>query len=214
MLDFYVENGGAFPDIDYMRKEVCHDLYAIYSKSKDVALKRSVSFTFLSDLDDQIHQNMLAVLSEFAKGDRYSNINLLVGKHSGKDPVAAWHDKVDSAIFQRCVSASRRSRISAQARIIEELTGDLTSVDFIGEDGAEITAVRDASFRTGAFQSVAPWRQLFVLQIIRYWVELLCELQYKAAGVNSQDIPFFSELFGFFLNGDDYIRKRKAWDKL
>jgi hypothetical protein len=63
------------------------------------------------------------------------------------------------------------------------------------------------------YEAVAPYRQLYVLQIIRYWVELLSSLQYGAMGTGSQDIPFFTEVFAPFYNEDSYFKTRKIWDK-
>jgi hypothetical protein len=67
---------------------------------------------------------------------------------------------------------------------------------------------------TGINEAVAPYRQLYVVQVIRYWTELLSSLQYKAMETGSQEIPFFSEIFAPFYNDDSYIRTRKTWDKL
>jgi len=80
------------------------------------------------------------------------------------------------------------------------------------ETGSEITDVEDASHRTGVQTAVAPYRQLYVLQIIRYWVELLSSLQYIATQAGSEDIPFFSEVFAPFYNHDSDIKRWKKWD--
>lgn len=65
------------------------------------------------------------------------------------------------------------------------------------------------------WEAVAPYRQLAVLQVIRYWTELLGELGYEAQRLpGGENIPFFGEVFGMFYNEDSYLRKRKTWDKL
>jgi hypothetical protein len=87
------------------------------------------------------------------------------------------------------------------------------SVFHMSETGEEITDLEEASRMTGIYEAVAPYRQLYVLQIIRYWVELLLSLQDAAMKTGSQDIPSFSEIFRAFYNDDAYIRTRKTWDK-
>ena len=87
-----------------------------------------------------------------------------------------------------------------------------SSVYFISETGEEITEFEDASYRTGMFEAVAPFRQLFILQIIRYWVELLWELSSIAQRKGQQDIPYMGEVFGGFYNSDSYFKTRKTWN--
>ena len=64
------------------------------------------------------------------------------------------------------------------------------------------------------WEAVAPYRQLYMLQIIRYLTELLMGLGYKAMAIQSADIPHFGEIFGLFYNDNAYFRSRKTWDKL
>jgi len=82
------------------------------------------------------------------------------------------------------------------------------------ETGEEITDLEKASQMTGFYEAVSPHRQLYVLQVIRYWVELLSSLQYKAMEVGNEDIPFFTEIFAPFFNDDAYMKTRKTWDGL
>ena len=50
---------------------------------------------------------MLRILSEFAQGDRYSNIDLLVGgKHQG-DPIASWFIEVDIPLYETRISKKK-----------------------------------------------------------------------------------------------------------
>lgn len=213
MLDYYIETQGNFPDFKYMKNVIGHKISLIYLKSLSIITDRSISLTYLRNLDGAIHQNILKVLSDFAEGDRYSNIDLLVGSTRQSDPVAAWFTNVDQVIFQSCVSAKKKSRIAHNAHIINQLIGSNTLVRHSSETGAEITNVEDASYRTGMQEAVAPYRQLFVLQVIRFWVELAWRLQVQAMAVGKQDVPYLSEIFAPFYNSDSYFKRRKTWDK-
>jgi hypothetical protein len=165
-------------------------------------------------LDDPIHRAILNVLSGFAKGDRYCNINLLAGKEHQTDPVEQWFRQVDQRIFDTCVSKKRKDTIQNNARLVGELLSPFTLIRHTAETGNDITVVEDASYRTGMFEAVAPWRQFFVLQIIRFWVELLYSLQHLTYLTKELTVPHFSEIFGIFYNSDSYFRTRKTWDRL
>lgn len=214
MLDHYIDNNGKFPDLNYMKNEIGHKISFIYEKSVSVVVKRSISMHFLQDLNTSIHQAILKVLSEFAQGDRYSNIDLVVGSTRQSDPIASWFKQVDLPLYELRVTPRKKETIHFNAAAVAAILGPHSMVLHTSETGSEITDIEDASRRTGIQQAVAPYRQLYVLQIIRYWVELLGSLQYSAMHTGNQDIPFFSEIFAPFYNDDSYMRRRKTWHTL
>jgi len=90
MLDHYIDHNRQFPDSNYMKHEICHNIAVIYNKSTSIIVKYSISMAFLPHLNDPIHQAILSVLSKFALGDRYCNIDLLAGGRRQSDPIASW----------------------------------------------------------------------------------------------------------------------------
>lgn len=214
MLDHALENRGRFPSFSYMQKEFGHDLLLIYEKSLVAIERRSVRMRFLDRLNAPVHRSLLRILSDFAKGDRYCNINLLGGRTDQNDPVDHWFKEVDKRIFDTCVSAKRKDEISNNARLVDELMSSITFVRYPSETGSMITSVEDASYRTGMYEAVAPWRQLYILQVIRFWVELLYDLGNLANSTTDLDVPHFGEIFSIFMNSDSYFRTRKTWDRL
>jgi hypothetical protein len=211
IIDRYIETNGSFPDLAYMKKEIGHKIVLLYEKSYEVIKRRSIVLKYLQDLSDPMHQAILRILHEFAEGDRYSNINLLTGNNCTKDPIAAWYKQVDLPLFKMCVSERKKQTIARNAIAITKLTGSHIDVFHSSESGSDITDLEEASNRTGMYKAVVPYRQLYVLQVIRYWAELLSELGYIAQQLGKEDIPFFSELFGFFCNEDSCLRTRKTW---
>lgn len=212
MLDYYIDHG-RFPDLKYIKREIGHNILLIYEKTKAIVAKRQLSLSFLKNLDDPIHQAILRVLSEFAEGDRYSNIDLLVGNSRQSDPVAAWHTQVDQPLFEMRVSSKKKAAIRKNAAIADAMLGAFSAVIHISETGDTITSFEEASYRTGVFHAVAPHRQLYVLQVIRYWTEVLSSLQYIAMRT-SNDIPHFGEVLALFYNDDSYLRSRKTWESV
>lgn len=214
MLDHFIDHGGKFPDLKYMAKEIGHNIGLIHEKSAAVVVKRSISMKFLQDLNDPIHQAILKILSDFAQGERYSNINLVVGVKRQSDPIASWFREVDKPLYDACVSMKKKEAIRGNAAMVAAVLVPHAMVMHTAETGCEITDVEDASHRTGMQAAVAPYRQLYVIQIIRYWVELLSSLQCVAMQIEGEDIPFFNEVFSLFFMHDSHIKTRKAWDTI
>jgi len=212
MLDHFIDHGGKFPDSEYMRTKIGHNIVVIYDESAAIVTKRLISMRFSQSLGGPVHQAILKTLSDFAQGDRYSNINLVVGAKRQSDPIATWFKEVDEPLFNTCVSTKKKESIGINAAAVAAILTPHAIVRHTSETGSEIKYVEDASYRTGMQRAVAPYRQLYVLQIIRYWVELLFSLQDAAVQTGTEDIPFFSDVFRPFYNCDSYIKTRKTWD--
>lgn len=208
MLDHYIETNGRFPDFKYLKNEIGHNLKLLQDKAEQVVVRRNLAAQAPSS---PIHKAIVFLLSNFAEGDRYSNVNLVIGANRQADPIAAWHAQVDLPLFESRVTARRKRTIAENAHVISRLTGAFAHVLHTSEVGSEVTDVEEASNMTGLYEAVAPHRQLYVLQIIRFWAELLRELQYRAQALGKQDIPYFGELFAAFENDDAYMKTRKTW---
>ena len=213
ILDHYIQTGGQFPSFDQMKNEIGHDIEKIYKKSQDIIRDRGIILEHLQSLDNPVHQAILRSLSNFAKGDRYSNINLITGSVQTRDPIADWFNSVDKSIFDTSISEVTKVQIARRARAINKLIGDISYVLQSSETADEIQDLETASRVAGASAAIASCRQLNVLQVIRYWTELLRELQHIAYSMPGSDIPHFSEMFARFGNDDSYFRTRKTWEK-
>jgi hypothetical protein len=152
MLDHYVDHNRKFPDSNYMKHEICHDIAAIYEKSTLIIVKYSISMRFLQHLNDPIHRAILSVLSEFAVGDRYSNINLLVGGKRQNDPIASWFKQVDQPLFEARVVQRKKDTIQNNTVAIASMLNQHVSVLHTSEIGGEITELEEASHMTGLYE--------------------------------------------------------------
>jgi hypothetical protein len=213
ILDHYINTGGTFPDFEYLRGKIGHKILILYKKSQEVVIQQSIRMAHLQDLSDPVHQAILRILHDFAIGDRYSNINFLVGRESG-DPIASWFNDVDLPLYRARISKNKKKTIARNAANVAGLMGGNAMVLHTSETGSEITDFEEASKQTGIFLAVAPYRQLYVLQIIRYWVDLLCALQDVSRVPEKENIPYFSEIFGGFRIKDSYLRTRKTWNDI
>lgn len=213
ILDHFVETNGEFPTDDQLKK-ISHNLISLYSWSQKVIVKRRLTLRTLSKLENPIHTNILSILSKFAKGDRYSNFDFLVGGPRQSNPTGEWFVKVDMEIFEKDVSEKKKQTIKKNAELVKQYMSPFSMVSHTSEQGAEINDLEDASHRTGLFDAVAPKRQLYILQMIRYWTEILYELQDLSRPIDREATPYFSEILGGFSNDDSYLRTRKTWDTI
>lgn len=211
ILDFYIEGNGKFPKLTYLKTEIGHKLLVLYNKTNDIIIRRSISLRFLGNLENEIHQNILGILTNFAEGDRYSNLNLLTNGNYINDPVASWYNKVDTLICEE-IPIKIKSKLSKKAKLYSEKMSNAGMVFYISETGCDITEFEDAEYRMSIKELIAPSRQLYLIHIIRFWVEVLLALQYLAQAIKLDDIPEFSEIFGVFNNPDSYIKTRHNWD--
>lgn len=215
ILDFYYNHHGQFPSEDYIRTHG-HRILSLFSVSQHIAKEQNISIRHHCNLQDAIHQSILTVLDHFAESKgRYANINILLGKEFGEnDCVQQWYQTVDMPLYEKCVTLRKKEKIERNAQAIGTALNSFSVIRFSSENNAEIANAIEASRRTEVWEAVAPYRQLYMLQIIRYLSELLIGLGYKANSVDSENIPLFSEIFGLFCNRDSYFRTRKTWDTL
>ncbi|WP_156160210.1 hypothetical protein [Pseudomonas sp. 2(2015)] len=212
-LDHFIETNGKFPNQEYLKNTIGHDLIKLYEQSQGVIKKRKLNIRSLPALDHKIHKNIMTILSKFAKGDRYSNFDFLVGGRQS-NPTAEWYSKVDTEIYKNDISERKKQIIKGNSEITGQIMSRLGMVWHTSEQGTEINTHEDASHRTGVFEAVAPKRQLYILQMIRYWAEVLFELQYLSMNINHEATPYFNEILGGFGNDDSYFRTRKTWDTM
>jgi len=213
LLDYCLKNEGKFPNESYLKKEIGHDLEKLYQKSQEIVTARSMKLEFLQNLDDNIYKNILSVLSRFAKGDRYSNINFLVDSKYQSDPIKEWSETIDKILFEKRVPQKKKDEIEFKSKLAGQLLGPISVVRFRDEYGEELNDMEKSSFKTGVSEAVSGFRQLYVLHIIRYWVDVLRNLQYEAYSTRLE-VPHFTEIFAIFINDDSYLRTRKTFEKL
>ncbi|MBX2959758.1 MAG: hypothetical protein KF732_07340 [Flavobacteriales bacterium] len=212
-LDFYIQNDGRFPDNQYLKNQIGHDLVKLYKKSQEIVSTYNFEFDYQDKIEDPIQLDILDILSKFAKGDRYANFDFLAGNSHQSDPIKSWSEKVDTQLFDKRVSQKKKDNIAYNAQLIDQLMGQFTIVRHYSENREDIRDVESASYRTGVYEATSKYRQLYVLQIVRYWVELSKCLQWKAMKLGREDIPFINEIFAIFYNSDSYFITRKTYDK-
>ena len=213
IVDYYITHDGTFPSENLLKNEFGHDLSKIYDKSQTIVKKRILQFSFQEKIEDPIQVDILKILSNFAKGDRYSNIDFLVNSKNQSDPTKNWHERVDKKLYENRVSEQKKRKINDKAKYLNQMFGQSIGVLFQSESREEINDLEKSIFLSGMSESIEKYRRLYILQIIRYWVEIIRNLQYLALESNLREIPWFTEIFAIFYNDDTFFLRRKNYEK-
>lgn len=208
-LDSYAKHGRV-PSDDF-KKGLGHDLVKITERARDAIEDRGMTARWA---DQPIHNAALRILSDFARGDRYQNLNVLLQTAQSQDPIARWSRDVDEEIWINRLPAARRSRVEMEAMRTHSILNASASVNHLDDQGRLLTNVYEGALASGKWEAVSPTRQLVVLQIIRQWADTINLLQDPAQAVPGSEVPFLSEFFGAFRNDDGYFKSRKRWDNL
>ena len=211
LIDFAIDHQGQFPtEKEFEQLKLRHDLIKITELCKGIKQKRNYTFRFRNEIDEFYLQESLAVLSGFAKGDRYANIDKLIGSTNSKDPITEWHKRVDLLIYNDLVDAETKATIEHNARIVDRMMSQYTSVVHQADDGCVVNDVFSASLQTGVYEVIFPFRRLMVLQIVRYYVELLIELEHEGRTF-ARHLAHFGEIFGGFYNNNEFLASDQDW---
>ena len=128
------------------------------------------------------------------------------------EPVEDWYQTVGKTILHLHYKDKKKARDIAQAKLVGEALGDITSVLHFGEDGTEITDIQTLFLHGGQTNVVQKWGQFYCLQIIRWLSTIYYEICHLAA-YEKRIEPFLDKgsYFRVFCNEDIYLKSRKTW---
>lgn len=215
ILAHCISNQGVLPTEKEI-KAYGHNIKHLFDVCKKEAEKNNISFEFSCNIDDEIYTKIIEILNEFASSKgRYANINEITGSNIDRiDCVKRWYNEIDMQLYKNNVTDYKKNKIEANATIIGDVLNQFSNVMYLNENRECVQDAILASRMTGIWEAVAPYRQLYVLQIIRYLTELIMGLGYLCMKIRPNDIPHFGEIFGLFYNSDTYFKSRKTWDNL
>jgi hypothetical protein len=210
ILDYIISNNGNLPNDNYIKKDIGHDLNKLYVLIKKIIVKYNIKLNGIQNLDENIHINIVNILSRFGKGDRYSNIDLITNKRNYVDPIINWYEEIDMKIFNTKVKKSKKDYIERTSQFLDNLMSNDSMVVHTGEDKSEIDTIYEYNYQSQIHYAVEQYRRVYVYQIIRYFVEVLLGLQHYIQSNNLFEVPHFSEIFYIFFWDEKYIKRRKT----
>lgn len=214
IIDKYIANNGNFQKTSSIRGKFGHNLTKLNKEIKNINEKRSMQIFFEYENCEKYWAKIIKILSDFGKGDRYSNIDSLLKKDLQKDPIERWVTEVDNLFYIEKVSKRKKDEIKREADFIGPEIENMTLVDHTSEKGEKIDTVKDGLELSMIQKATSVYRQFFVVKLIRFYMEILWNLQNEAQKFGREEIPFFHEIFGGFFVPDSKIKRKKRWDNV
>ncbi|HFD4038247.1 TPA: hypothetical protein ACF3XN_002996 [Vibrio parahaemolyticus] len=159
---------------------------------------------------------IISTLTEFAKGSRYYNLDVLTNHTKNEDPISLWLDVIDDHIWS--LRSDVRTKLQNNAIQVVDRSGMAGNWQQ-NVDGEWITMV-DFYYLMCATEKANPHIVWSIIEMLRPFHSLLghqCkELHNLYASQDKQnDIPYMFEFFPFFLiPKSSALRKRQwAWGK-
>ena len=214
IADHAIGHRGEFPDNNFLKKEISHDLGRLLNHCEGVSGTRRSTSEYSKRPNDRVHQGIIQTLSEFGTLTRYYNLDLLAGGKAAKlpEPVGAWWKRVGGPILSQHYTARQREKDNATAHGLAGLLSAHVIVRHHSETGESMNDVGTLVRRAGATRVVQTYGRLYVLQIVRWLCCAISGLVQEAAYTHKFE-PFLGldEPFKLFLNDDRYFRTRKTW---
>lgn len=212
ILDYSISNDLLLPDDKYMRG-IGHDLDNLYTRCIKIQDLHNIELDFPIKRDDEIYKRILSILSRFAKGDRYSNIDALTNSRRISDPIADWHENVDIFIYDNLVAFKKKIKIEKLARVVHDVLDDQSITMFISQDNQPLDNTYAAALEHSKIELILDIRQIFIVRLIRYIVEILESLLMKYSSLSGKMMPNISDYFAIYMNEDRMIKSRKVFTR-
>jgi hypothetical protein len=214
LIDHALQHGGKFPGNKELR-DYGHDIDVLLDQVNQIAGRLGMSEAENRLPNSNIHKGIIEVLSDFARNvTRYYNLDLVTAAPSvtnRADPLRRWFEVVVNPICDLHYKGKQRKRHDENALLIDAVFSERALVRHHTETGEPLDSLYEASKRTGMTEAMAPYIRLYVMQIIRFVARVLSELGRAAQQAQLQDVPYLSEFFVIFNNGDQYLKTRKSW---
>ncbi len=214
IVDHALENNGQFPQ-DKTLRAVGHDVLDLTKNMQTMRLRYADSDAFGAFPDDDFVPAMLEILSDFATGARYYNLDSLVQgvglKRSLGNPVAVWQQRVSLPILEKHYTGIRRERGDGLAAIIGERMAPFSMVRGWDESGNHISDVTAMLTGSQAARHIQRWTPFYLCRLFRFYTMLLKSLSYASLEKQVPFIPWMGDHFGRFVNDDAFFKKYKVW---
>ncbi len=201
----YRLNNNRFPDNRYL-KSFGHEIGALFVKAKSISLSMNKEKLYADVEGDNICEEIISFLNDFAVKSRYYNLDILTGTFNNSDePLKGWEEKIESKIIQKHYRYNKEKQylMSELGSKIDEFT--LTSIH--DKSGNHLQSMKDLLVKGLTVETGLKYSMFYTFKIIRFLSSLIFEIDHHPL------LPFISEHFVQFRNSDDkHVLKRKTWD--
>ena len=159
---------------------------------------------------DAIDQELLLLLSDFARVTRYHNLNALSASQNGADPLARWGQLIIT-ILSHDVPERQKDKILTQANIVATAIDDVTVTLMHGLDQTPLTTSEALSL-PGLHEQAVRFAVLRFVKILSPVRGLLAGVSHEAYGLGP--VPAFPQMHEFLqwlCDDRHYVLRKKKW---
>ncbi len=209
IIDHMLKNSLSVPRKKQL-KGYGHNVIELYDTCVDIGNLRNSPIKSRSELE-QIDQELLSLLSDFARITRYHNLDALSASQVGDDPLEHW-GKIILAVLEADVSKRQREKILLQASVIANSINDITITIMHGLDQKPLTTAEALSL-PGLHDQAVKYIVLRLVKILCNIRELLSVLCYEAytLGVSTPPFPQMQEFLQWLWDDRKYVLRKKKW---
>ena len=183
-------------------KSIGHDLKSLFDYVFGIASYYPTSQFSRVNISDEIHQRIIQSLCNFAKGDRYYNIDALVEREA-RNPIEDWNSSVVDCILDRYIGKielgkSLNELASKMDENISFLFNDVTTAEEYIKLGIETPVVER-------------FVRLHFMQIVRELIFLIIDISDTCRNQGNKDMPFMSEIFSALKQPDKWYLNHKTY---
>lgn len=155
---------------------------------------------------------IISTLTEFAKGSRYYNLDMLTNNNQNDDPIGLWLSVIDDHICS--LRSDVRTKLRNDSAEVIERSGMASSWQQ-NVDGEWVT-VLDFYYLMSATEKANPHIIWSIIEILRPFYGLLRHQCYELHELYAQqgkenEIPYMYEFFPFFLTPKSSALRKKQW---
>ena len=204
IYDFRQQNNNNYPTNDYLRK-FSHNISELYSHTMKIADSYNLQGLYAELSNDNLHQQIIELLSDFAIKTRYFNLDTITGKKSeSQEPLKLWNTTINHEIIKRHYKTNSVNEKFDE--LVDNLYSENVFVLHHNDDGKPILNYNDLINEKKFLEVKQKYSMYYVYNVVRY---LSCLLQTIDKGL----MPVASEYFQIFrITDKKYILSLKTWD--
>jgi len=191
-------------------KSYGHNIIELYDKCVKISVNNSVTLPDRSSLNN-ISQELLVLLSNFAQTTRYHNLDALSAQQTEKDPLEHWGEII-LLILKQNVTQRQRDKVLGQARMVANAIDGISITIMQGLNKQPLTT-EEALALPGLHDQAVKYAVLHLINMLSPIRDLISTLSHLAYGLGAAQPPFpqMQEFLEWIWDDRQYVLRKKKW---
>lgn len=214
VVQYMIENDLKKPPSKQLRL-IGHDINSLHKNAASVAVKYKIKDEDKWMLNEE-QSEILTMLSEFGSETRYYNLNTIVeDKKVTNDPLEQWGENLENCYWKH-ISPAKREELQRNALEWAERNRLYGFTSSFGLDGQIMTHV-DQYLLNWKVIKISPFISWEIISMLQPYYGLLIslrdavQLKEEEKGIKDPLVPYFHEIFPYFLLDKARAKRRRNW---